>query len=63
MGVTAISIGVGALVPKLNLVAKPFVCPGGAIYGLLLFLIILPGLVLFSQSRALSHWWAVHSSR
>jgi hypothetical protein len=29
MGVTAISIGVGALFPAMNLVAKPFVCPGG----------------------------------
>jgi hypothetical protein len=29
MGVTAISIGVGALFPPLNYVAKPFVCPGG----------------------------------
>ena len=29
MGVTAISIGFGALFPSLNLVAKPFVCPSG----------------------------------
>lgn len=29
MGVTAISIGFGALFPSMNLVAKPFVCPGG----------------------------------
>src|SRR6185369_14812162 len=29
MGVTAISIGVGAAYPPLNYVAKPFVCPGG----------------------------------
>lgn len=29
MGVTAISIGLGALFPSLNLIAKPFVCPGG----------------------------------
>jgi hypothetical protein len=29
MGVTAISIGFGALFPAMNLVAKPFVCPGG----------------------------------
>lgn len=29
MGVTAISIGFGALFPSLNLIAKPFVCPGG----------------------------------
>jgi len=30
MGVTAISIGVGALFPPLNYVAKPFVCPNGS---------------------------------
>ena len=29
MGVTAISIGFGALFPSMNLVAKPFVCPSG----------------------------------
>jgi hypothetical protein len=29
MGVTAISIGVGALYPPLNNIAKPFVCPNG----------------------------------
>ncbi len=29
MGVTAISIGFGALFPSMNLVAKPFVCPTG----------------------------------
>ena len=29
MGVTAISIGVGALFPPLNYIAGPFVCPGG----------------------------------
>lgn len=29
MGVTAISIGFGALFPSMNRVAKPFVCPGG----------------------------------
>jgi hypothetical protein len=29
MGVTAISIGVGAAFPPMNLVAKPFVCPFG----------------------------------
>ncbi len=29
MGITAISIGVGALYPPLNLIAKPFVCPRG----------------------------------
>jgi hypothetical protein len=29
MGVTAISIGVGAMFPPLNLIAKPFVCPNG----------------------------------
>ncbi len=29
MGITAISIGFGALFPSMNLVAKPFVCPGG----------------------------------
>ena len=29
MGVTAVSIGLGALYPPLNLIAKPFVCPNG----------------------------------
>ena len=29
MGITAISIGFGALFPSMNLVAKPFVCPNG----------------------------------
>lgn len=29
MGVTAISIGFGALFPSMNLVAKPFICPNG----------------------------------
>src|SRR4051812_41895485 len=29
MGITAVSIGVGAIWPPLNLVAKPFVCPNG----------------------------------
>ena len=29
MGITAVSIGVGAIYPPLNLVAKPFVCPNG----------------------------------
>ncbi len=29
MGVTAISMGVGAAYPPINLVAQPFVCPGG----------------------------------
>src|SRR5437764_14158530 len=29
MGVTAISIGVGAAYPPANFVAKPFVCPNG----------------------------------
>ena len=29
MGVTAISIGFGALFPSMNRIAKPFVCPGG----------------------------------
>ena len=29
MGVTAISIGVGAIIPQLNLIAQPFVCPNG----------------------------------
>ena len=29
MGVTAISMGVGAVYPPINLVAQPFVCPGG----------------------------------
>lgn len=29
MGVTAVSIGFGAMFPTLNLVAKPFICPTG----------------------------------
>ncbi len=29
MGVTAISIGVGAAYPPLNYIAAPVVCPGG----------------------------------
>lgn len=29
MGVTAISIGFGALFPSMNLISKPFVCPNG----------------------------------
>ncbi len=29
MGVTAISMGFGAIFPALNLVARPFVCPEG----------------------------------
>ena len=29
MGITAVSIGVGAIYPPLNLIAKPFVCPNG----------------------------------
>ena len=29
MGVTVVSVGLGALFPPLNLVAKPFVCPSG----------------------------------
>ena len=29
MGVTAISIGVGAIFPAMNLISKPFVCPSG----------------------------------
>ena len=29
MGVTAISIGFGAVFPSMNLIAKPFVCPRG----------------------------------
>ena len=29
MGVTAISIGFGALFPSMNRIAKPFVCPRG----------------------------------
>jgi hypothetical protein len=29
MGVTAISIGFGAVFPSMNLIAKPFVCPNG----------------------------------
>ncbi len=29
MGVTAVSIGLGAIYPPLNLIAKPFVCPNG----------------------------------
>jgi hypothetical protein len=30
MGITAGSIGVGAIFPAINLVAKPFVCPNGS---------------------------------
>lgn len=30
MGVTAVSIGLGAIYPPLNVVAKPFVCPNGS---------------------------------
>ncbi len=29
MGITAISIGLGAVFPSLNLVAKPLICPAG----------------------------------
>jgi hypothetical protein len=29
MGITAVSMGLGSLFPAINLVAKPFVCPGG----------------------------------
>jgi len=29
MGITAISVGVGAAVPSVNLIAKPVVCPNG----------------------------------
>jgi hypothetical protein len=29
MGVTAGSIGIGAILPQMNLIAKPFVCPNG----------------------------------
>ncbi len=29
MGITAISMGVGALVPSINQIAAPVVCPGG----------------------------------
>lgn len=29
MGITAISVGLGSLFPAMNMVAKPFVCPGG----------------------------------
>lgn len=29
MGITAISIGFGALFPSMNLISKPFVCPNG----------------------------------
>ncbi len=29
MGVTTISIGIGAAFPPLNYIAAPFVCPGG----------------------------------
>ncbi len=31
MGVTAISIGFGALFPSMNRIAKPFVCPNGTL--------------------------------
>jgi hypothetical protein len=30
MGITAISIGFGAVFPSMNLIAKPFICPNGA---------------------------------
>lgn len=30
MGITAGSIGVGAVVPSANLIAKPFICPNGS---------------------------------
>ncbi len=30
MGITAISMGFGAFFPSINLVSKPFVCPGGS---------------------------------
>lgn len=29
MGITAVSIGLGSLFPTMNIVAQPFVCPGG----------------------------------
>jgi len=29
MGITAISMGVGALAPQINRIAQPMVCPGG----------------------------------
>lgn len=29
MGITAISVGLGAALPQINLIAKPFVCPSG----------------------------------
>ena len=29
MGITAVSLGLGSLFPAINLVAQPFVCPGG----------------------------------
>lgn len=29
MGITAISVGVGAAIPSINLIAKPIVCPNG----------------------------------
>jgi hypothetical protein len=29
MGITAISIGFGAVFPSMNRIAKPFICPGG----------------------------------
>jgi hypothetical protein len=29
MGITVGSIGIGAIFPSANLIAKPFVCPGG----------------------------------
>ncbi|NCP88232.1 MAG: hypothetical protein CO094_13565 [Anaerolineae bacterium CG_4_9_14_3_um_filter_57_17] len=28
-GITMISIGIGAIIPSTNLIAEPFVCPGG----------------------------------
>jgi hypothetical protein len=31
MGITAVSLGVGSLFPAINMVAKPFVCPGGQV--------------------------------
>ena len=29
MGITVVSIGIGAAIPSINLIARPFVCPGG----------------------------------
>jgi hypothetical protein len=108
MGITAGSIGVGAIFPVINLVAKPFVCSSGSmqlvtqeyrpspvetvttltwycvdeqtgaktelgifpmslyaglIYGFLFFLIVLLGMVLVSNNKGLSDWWAAHSGR